>query len=404
MKKDWLKDIHDRMADYEADEPLGLWDDICSAESKTAVGIHESRMSKVLPWIWSVSAVAACALLFWFLGPAPMQHQQPAVAPDLNAAATRPGKTSRYVQHNVVPDVASAATPIAEPLTDALPPGRQSGVAEEEAAPLHQTTALIADPDSLRPSPSEHTQEPQSIHPRLAHIDKTDRAAQRLTVGFSTAGGSVSSSHQSFYGGHLSVASALNESEWVDSPLLGIMALNRGIETERNVTHHAPIRTGLSLAYRIRDRWSLGSGITYALVSSEIQEGSTSNYLREEQTLHYVGIPLVVIYRAYSWGNFDLYVSPDILAEQCVYGVKDRNFFISGKSQETATEHIQSRPLQLSFGAKLGLQYNLNSFLSIYAEPGCRYYVDDRSSLSTAFKDHPFDFNLNLGVRVTVGN
>ena len=34
MKKDWLKDIHDRMADFETDAPQGLWDDICSAEAR----------------------------------------------------------------------------------------------------------------------------------------------------------------------------------------------------------------------------------------------------------------------------------------------------------------------------------------------------------------------------------
>ena len=28
MKDKWLKDIHDRMADYEINEPDGLWEDI----------------------------------------------------------------------------------------------------------------------------------------------------------------------------------------------------------------------------------------------------------------------------------------------------------------------------------------------------------------------------------------
>ena len=34
MKEDWLNDIHDRMADYEADEPQGLWDDLCRARAQ----------------------------------------------------------------------------------------------------------------------------------------------------------------------------------------------------------------------------------------------------------------------------------------------------------------------------------------------------------------------------------
>ena len=29
MKKNWQNDIHDRMSDYEIQEPNGLWEDVC---------------------------------------------------------------------------------------------------------------------------------------------------------------------------------------------------------------------------------------------------------------------------------------------------------------------------------------------------------------------------------------
>ena len=70
MKKDWLKDIHDRMADFETEEPQGLWDDICAAEAtakETPVIVPQKKDYKI--WIGSSAAVAACLLLYWFIRP-----------------------------------------------------------------------------------------------------------------------------------------------------------------------------------------------------------------------------------------------------------------------------------------------------------------------------------------------
>lgn len=47
MKDNWLKDIHDSMAGYEAPEPAGLWDAI------------ERRRRKTAPAMWPRIATAA---------------------------------------------------------------------------------------------------------------------------------------------------------------------------------------------------------------------------------------------------------------------------------------------------------------------------------------------------------
>ena len=41
--------------------------------------------------------------------------------------------------------------------------------------------------------------------------------------------------------------------------------------------------------------------------------------------------------------------------------------------------------------------------VGVYVEPGVSYYFDDRSTLSTIYKEKPLNFNLNLGVRYTIG-
>ena len=37
-----------------------------------------------------------------------------------------------------------------------------------------------------------------------------------------------------------------------------------------------------------------------------------------------------------------------------------------------------------------------------YAEPGVVYYFDDGSNVNTIRKEHPFNFNIQLGVRFTL--
>ena len=51
MKDQWLKDIRDRMADFETEEPAGLWDDIESGLTVTpTVGQRSGRRRVVIQW------------------------------------------------------------------------------------------------------------------------------------------------------------------------------------------------------------------------------------------------------------------------------------------------------------------------------------------------------------------
>ncbi len=407
MKKDWLKDIHDRMADFETDAPQGLWENICAAESAKAYN----------KWIWSAAA-AACLLIGWYFYPAVEQEvkgseeQVIAVAdhhdPIIDQSDDQSDEQSEKKQAETVEVISSsimtkssetiAHTSIQEinepqEKADSIPMAISSAKKEPEAKNNYQH---LAQTDTNRDAELSRKQRERKQRER-------HQQDQRLTIALSSSGGMSSNSRQLYQGGYAIASTTDTDAEWQDRPLLGIMYLNRGAETERKVSHHAPIRTDLSFTYQINDRWSLESGVTYAMVTSDIHEGSVANYIDEHQKLHYVGVPLGVSYRAYSWKNLDLYLSSDVLAEQNVSGQTTRNYILGDHSQQEEVFPIKSRPLQISIGAKAGVQYNLNSVLSVYAEPGCRYYFDDQSSLETVFKDRKLDFNLNLGVRFTVG-
>ena len=415
MKKDWLKDIHDRMADFETEEPQGLWDDICAAEAKVNKTLVIGNRRKI--WIGSSAVAAASLLLFWFVRPDFDQITDVQVLPTQEMTSVDHliqvedkvfPKDSKQAEQQIIVAATSGKKNIQSLQTAAI--------ADEEISEgfVSGNVEVLKKSDSLKQSegvkPSEdkkhsETKKEESLK-RYEYLAQTRHKRRNndplLSVGLSTSGGIGSDNRQLFQGGYAGASSTLSESDWVDSPLLGIMALNRGAETERKVTHHAPIRTGLSFSYRLNDRWSIESGISYAFASSDFHEGSVSNFIEEKQELHYVGIPLGATYRLLSWNRLDLYLSSNILAEQCISGKSRKKYIIGDKMLEEEVSAILSRPMQWSIGAKAGVQYNLNPLLSIYAEPGFSYYFDDHSSLETVFKDKVFNVNLNLGLRFSL--
>ena len=190
-----------------------------------------------------------------------------------------------------------------------------------------------------------------------------------------------------------------NSFEWTDNPMLGVLVFNQETGIETKVRHRLPIRTGISFAYRINDRFDIESGVTYTNLTSEIKEGSENHYLKSEQRLHYVGVPLNLKYHIYSWKRLGIYTSAGILAEKCVSAKLDKEFILNKKEIDTEAENIQEKPMQLSANVSVGVQCSITPSIGLFAEPGVSYYFDDRSGLQTIYKDKPLNFNLNVGLR-----
>ena len=64
MKDKWLKDIHDRMAGYETDEPDRLWESIQARMPQGASGAARRHAPLLRPWTKCAAAAAAVVLAF----------------------------------------------------------------------------------------------------------------------------------------------------------------------------------------------------------------------------------------------------------------------------------------------------------------------------------------------------
>lgn len=169
---------------------------------------------------------------------------------------------------------------------------------------------------------------------------------------------------------------------------------------EESVNHRLPIRLGLSLRYRLNDRWSLESGLAYTHLRSDIEHNDNGVRINTEQTLSYIGIPVTASYLLTSGRYVNLYVSAGGMVEKMVKG-QQRHEYVGG-NQASTEESVSIRPLQWSVNAGLGVEFNLSHLFSLYAEPGMGYYFDNGSSIPTYYQDKPFSFNLNLGLRFNI--
>ena len=138
-----------------------------------------------------------------------------------------------------------------------------------------------------------------------------------------------------------------------------------------DIKHHQPISFGLSVRKGLAKGFSLETGLTYTLLSSDAKLAGEDQQI--EQKLHYVGIPL----RA-NWNFLDK---------------KLITLYVSGGGMV--------KPLQFSVSGAVGAQVNATKRLGIYVEPGVAYYFDDGSDIQTIRKENPFNFNIQAGIRLT---
>lgn len=418
-----MKDIRSKMSDYEVDEPCDLWDNICRARQQQQ---RSSRTggSKVVALFRTKRVVAAASVIALVFSAAylTMEDKESLAVSFSTTDGEAIGRVGRvqsvnrsYEPEEIPLGSAASSRTISSgmKLAEAVPfvPASPAAVADTVAAtekPLRETTEYGDDEtppaQQYRQPKHDHRHSPAKTTGRIAQADIAEKVSGRFSCEMFITGGTSSAFSRKSTACVSTVGIGPDNANWEDSPLLGILLYNEGKEVESDIKYRLPIRAGVSFAYKISERFSLGSGVTYTNLTSDIREGSDSHYFAGEQTLHYVGIPLNVRYNILSWKGLELYASSGLLMEKCVSGKLKKQYYLNNKGEKEETQNLNEKPLQWSVNASAGLQYNIIRTIGIYAEPGVSYYFNDGTSLKTIYKHKPLNFNFNIGLRLTFGN
>lgn len=422
MKEDRLKDIRDKMSDYEAEVPQDLWSAIDSA-----VGRRQQKKLWIRAGRYAAAAVvvAAIGLGIYILQPDstlvvhsesnPNTRAQASAnnAPAVTSADADPGNNSAAeiraseFEHTPYATLAEAKPVIVEGVEGTSSMQIKSDGESLNVHPVDSNeSASEAFTHSLPPISHEVKQDKTvSYNSRQRDRQQQQEAydSGRLAASLYTTAGTGGTSMQRYTSFGL-MGIDPGDANWKDDPYMGMLVTNKGHLADRRVRHRLPVHAGASIAYRINDRVSVETGIAYSYLSADIHEGSDSYYFAGEQSLHYVGIPVGVRVRAMSWKNFDIYVGAGFEADKCVSGTLKKSYVINGQTRDDGHESISIRPLQWSVNAGAGVQYNISSMVGIYAEPGLSYYFDNGSNIETLYSEKPLNFNLNIGLRVSFGS
>lgn len=417
MKRNWKEDIHDRLGNFETDAPDGLWEAIHQRMAQTEPAQAEKRQTPfVLQPALRRTACAAAACLALVAG---FQYFADGGKETVSGVKVAQGRvadipTNRYVAKNAVAPAATVYAQTQNSPAVLQPNGRVEQTADAIAQPTqNDESAQISTPQHLNPSTSQHhnpsTSQPHNpstsllaYTPADSHACHRTAPSQRWTLSTSATTGMGASSVTNSTATYVEAVGP-DDVIWADNPQLGIGIFNQGNSVKTEYKHRLPVRVGLNVAYRLTDRLSVESGVSYTRLSSDMKDGTKDNYSSSSQKLDYIGVPLNVKYRAFGYRRLSVYASAGLLTEKCVSGKTTHEYVISGEKKKHEAEDVAAKPWQLSVNAALGAQFDVLRNVGVYVEPGVSYYFDDRSPLSTIYKEKPLNFNLNLGVRYTIG-
>lgn len=415
------------MEDYSEPLPDGLWD-------KLETELEEQNKPKVIP-LWRRWQAAAAVLIllvssltywFWSSPEADFQNQQLAVEvkdtplpenrpiqDQVTADVAMPGKSEPEMKLTASTDVvleqAVRKVSVEEEKTDEViveePEKEESKTIKNEMltetadTQVQQKKRLRASREADRERMKQNAEEAKSKSTRSSGFSLGVGAGNTPYGSLSTFDGMGSFVARSAY----YVSSDLNMAPVNNGGLAysQILLENAAQSPQTSVKHHMPVTIGFSLDWNLDKNWTLETGLNYTLLSSDIRSGSKS-YVEETQKLHYVGIPLKI--RRSIWQNrwFSVYASVGGAVEKCVSGRLESVTVTNGGNRTSERTSLEVDPLQWSVAAAAGAQVNFTSRLGLYLEPGVAYYFDDHSGVETIRKEHPFNFNLQLGLRFHV--
>ena len=434
MKRNWKEDIHDRLGNFETDAPDGLWEAIHQRMAQTERAQAEKRQTPfVLQPALRRTACAAAACLALVVG---YQYFADGGKETVNGVKQAGGDgmiavggtvasdNSRYVASKpaTASIVATNLAGVRVAKNGVTPAAVYAQTQNDESAQIstsqHLNTSTSQPHNPTTPQPlnsstsqplNPSTSQPHNPSKSLLAYTPADNsrgrhegAAARWTLSTSATTGMGASSVTNSTATYVEAIGPDNVI-WADNPQLGIGIFNQGKSVKTEYKHRLPVRVGFNVAYRLTDRLSVESGVSYTRLSSDMKDGTKDNYSSGSQKLDYIGVPLNVKYRAFGYRRLSVYASAGLLTEKCVSGKTTHEYVISGEKKKHEAEDVAAKPWQLSVNAALGAQFDVLRNVGVYVEPGVSYYFDDRSTLSTIYKEKPLNFNLNLGVRYTIG-
>ncbi len=387
MKDSWRSSFQDRLNEYELDVPADY-----------------AVSGRRVVWPWLLASAAAVAAVFLLLPgrkkspdlqyPSAFMGEQPVtlLAEKLSRPRAIPESSRRHLSQS--PDFISSSLLLENPVETPSFPQRDDVPARDDDMP-----------ETLAESTPQTTTGQHAFWPEEPDNPARRWSAQLFTQfqtrnGFASAGlpaNQTTSSTPPYDIGEIEVlANALSNAIYANA----FSEKDEWFKTLENYLwdYDLPIKAGLSLRYQITPVFGLESGMDYSFHHGRGQKvPGTLQQETRSYSFHYIGIPLKASLRLGQWNRLQAYATAGAEAEWLAAGC-----FVSKDGQKTVAVCVNEHPFQYSLMGAAGIDVNLSSRLSLYAEPGVSWHFAMKGTLPSYYREHPFSFDLRTGLRFTL--
>ena len=421
MKESWEEQLRQRLEGHEMAPPEGLWEDLCKELGMTPEpALTPSARSTNMRWYYTAAAVLLALAGFFAIYQlnnnvetkviAVKSEKIPPVQSD--TPATEVPKEDDLTKSQTPCETTPCETTPCEPRQSGARPCEptscesedvmdkeepQQPESEESVPESHASESPVPESPVSEPSASE----PQAKKPAGAPVinqplpsellPKRNATPDRWSLDLTASGGLLAANNLvntnplfNPINPHSDIGKT--EADYNNSTSNSGESFS---QTKYVWTHRLPVRFGLGVQYRLNDRLSLLSGISYTYLYSECVIPIYEN-TRCSQKLHYLGVPLGIVWQLWSAGHFRIYLSGGAMLEKYIGGSFDN---------KRADDFYGEKPWQWSVNAAAGGEYSFTPQFGVYLEPSLGYYFDDGTYFEHYYKEHPLAPSISFGLR-----
>ncbi len=396
MRKDidWIQQMRTRLENHQEPVPDDLWD--CITESlETKERDQQRKIISIYHW----SRIAAAVLIFIIggIGYYNLKYAEGTQMP--NATLSQNKKLSDIDEQLLAITTRhsdGSASPMPTNATLATPK------ASVENSDLEEMADPVCNGDSVRTISTDVTSNRKEDQHQS---EQTNNASQYkytgATIATNNPGNSYSKKkisigiHASNVFASQNSASNVTMSNALCASSFATSADNPALLAYYKETKHhfQPLSFGLTMSYDLTNRLSISTGVVYTMAISDFIRDVGEDEVKDCQRLTYVGIPVGLAYDLWKVGKLNVYSK--------VYGQMDFNVSATVEAEGVKSK-IKKDRIQMSTGATIGAEYMIIPKLGFYVEPGIKYYFNNGSLVDNIYKEKPLNFNLQMGLRLTL--
>lgn len=179
------------------------------------------------------------------------------------------------------------------------------------------------------------------------------------------------------------------------------------VQTDESV-FGVPLAAGLGFRYNFNDRWSIGSGVNFTILSRSFagdyimvgEDGvaqSAEHYGSIRNNQVYFGVPVYAFCNIITNRVIDFYAYAGGEMDKCIY-----NKYLLQSATGKFGHEEKYKGLQWSVKAGLGVEFIVTEDLGIFIDPQVGWYFKNSKEYGNIWNYQPLMFGVNLGLRLRI--